>query len=221
MMFGAGFDHAILFTSDIRDYRPLTVRVFQEVKQAAPEALFDDKFFSPPAALTFNPVATVNGVVEQAETEGWPFDISFQAMGAVALGLLASQILELLLRGGVWWAPLAILVLIGLEWIIGALYLYALAELLPGQIEFRAAALLYPMVQLPRALLGVPIAMLMAAGLGFLAAIAGLLAVLWSVLLTALVVQRIYRLESILPAVPGGILQAVFQFIILAIALTG
>jgi len=185
-----------------------------------PGALFDDSFFSPPAAVVLDPVNTVDGLVTQVESEGWPFDLSFQAMGAVALGLLVSQLLELLLRGGAWWAPLAIIALTGLEWVIGALYLYALAELLPGEIEFRAAALTYPMTQIPRALLAVPIAMLMGAGLGFLAAILGLLAVLWSVMLTALLAQRIYRLQSILPAVPGSILQAVFQFIVLAIAIT-
>jgi hypothetical protein len=221
MMSGAGYDPGVLFTSDIRDFRPLMLRVYEDVKKVAPGALFDDAFFSPPAALALNPVETVDGLVQQAETDGWPFDLSFQAMGAVALGLIVSQLLELLLRGGAWWSPFAIILLIALEWLIGALYLYALGELLPGEFEFRAAGLIYPMVQLPRALLGLPIAMLMAAGLGFLAAILGLLAVLWSVLLTALLVQRIYRLESILPAVPGGLFQAVFQFIILAIALTG
>ncbi|MBN1660714.1 MAG: hypothetical protein JXA93_20120 [Anaerolineae bacterium] len=221
MMFGAGYDPAVLFTSDIRDFRPLVLRIYEEVKKVAPGTLFDDTFFSPPAALALDPVETVDGLVQQVEAEGWPFDLSFQAMGAVALGLIVSQLLELLLRGGAWWSPLAIILLIALEWIIGALYLYALGELLPGEFEFRAAGLIYPMVQIPRALLGVPIALLMSAGLGFLAALLGLLAVLWSVMLTALLVQRIYRLKSILPAVPGGVLQAVFQFIVLAIALTG
>jgi len=45
----------------------------------------------------------------------------------------------------------------------------------------------------------------------------GLASVLWAVLLTTLLVQRLYRLKSMLPAVPGALLQTFFQFLILAI----
>jgi len=52
------------------------------------------------------------------------------------------------------------------------------------------------------------------------AVVVGLAAVLWAVILTVLLVQRLYRLDSVLPAAIGGVLQAVFQFIVLAIAFT-
>jgi hypothetical protein len=60
-------------------------------------------------------------------------------------------------------------------------------------------------------------AMLVAAGAHFVAAILGLLGVLWAVLLTALLVQRLYNLKSLLPALVGGAFQALYQFIVLAI----
>ena len=59
--------------------------------------------------------------------------------------------------------------------------------------------------------------MLAGAGLGFPAAAVGLASVLWAVLLTTLLVQRLYRLKSMLPAVPGALLQTFYQFLILAI----
>jgi hypothetical protein len=139
-------------------------------------------------------------------------------MAGVAGGLVLVQVLILMLVGGTWWKPLALVGLCALEWGIGALYLYALAEVFPGQLELREGALLYPLAQIPRALLAVPMAMIVAAGVPFLAAMLGLAGVLWAVVLTALLVQQIYRLESILPAMIGGALQALFQFIILAIA---
>jgi len=59
--------------------------------------------------------------------------------------------------------------------------------------------------------------MLAGAGLGFLAAAVGLSGVLWAVVLTAFLVQRLYHLKSMLPAVPGALLQTLYQFLILAI----
>ena len=97
----------------------------------------------------------------------------------------------------------------------------ALAEFFPTFIEFRQAALLYPPPQIPRALMALPMAMLVAAGLPFLAAMLGLVSVVWAVILTALLVQQMYRLESILPAMIGGACQALFQFLILAIVFAG
>jgi hypothetical protein len=44
--------------------------------------------------------------------------------------------------------------------------------------------------------------------------------VIWAVILTSLLVQKIYRLESILPAMLGGTVQALYQFMILALAVT-
>jgi len=70
--------------------------------------------------------------------------------------------------------------------------------------------------QIPRALLALPMAMLVAAGLPFLAAMVGLVGVVWAVILTALLVQEIYSLKSILPTAVGGTLQALFQFLVLA-----
>jgi len=163
---------------------------------------------------------TLAGLADQAREEGWPLDLSLQAMLAVPGGLILVQLLILLLRGGAWWKPLAIAGLSGVEWLAGALYLYALAELLPGSTDFREGALLYPMPQIPRGLLAVPMAMLISAGLTFLAVVIGLAAVLWAVILTVLLVQKMYRLDSVLPAAIGGVLQAVFQFIVLAIAFT-
>jgi hypothetical protein len=125
--------------------------------------------------------------------------------------------LILILQGGVWWKPLAIVVLGAVEWTVGAIYLYALAEVFPANVEFRQAALLYPLSQIPRALLAVPMAMFVGAGVPFLAAIIGMAGILWAVTLTALLVQQMYRLQSILPALAGGALQALLQFLVLAV----
>lgn len=220
-LLGAGWAPGLFFTSAIRDFKPLMLRLYQEVHAASPDALFDDQFLSPSAALVVEPVPTLAGLADQAREEGWPMDLSLQAMLAVPGGLILVQLLILILRGGAWWKPLAILGLGGVEWLTGALYLYALAELLPGSTDFREGALLYPMPQIPRALMAVPMAMLVSAGLFFPAAALGLGGVLWAVTLTALLVQQLYRLPSVLPAMLGGALQAVFQFLILAIVFSG
>jgi hypothetical protein len=214
---GAGFQPGVLFTSAIRDFKPLMLRLYQEVRKASPDARFDDEFSSPSAALVLEPVPTLALLVEQAREEGWPLSISAQVMAAVPAGLVLVQGLILILEGGAWWKPLAIVALCALEWLFGALYLYAMAEIFSGSIEFGQAALLYPPSQIPRALLAVPMAMLVAAGVPFLAAMLGLVGVLWAVTLTALLVQQIYRLKSILPAMVGGVFQALFQFLVLAI----
>ncbi len=214
---GGGWAPGLFFTSAIRDFRPLMLRLYHEVHQAAPQALFDDQFLSPSAALVVEPVPTLADLADQARGEGWPLDLSLQAMAAVPGGLILVQLLLLLLRGGAWWKPLAIAGLSGLEWIMGGLYLYALAELLPGSTEFREGILLYPMPQIPRALLALPMAMLVSAGLFFPAALLGLGGLLWAVTLTALLVQQMYRLPSVLPTTVGATLQALFQFLILAI----
>ncbi len=60
-------------------------------------------------------------------------------------------------------------------------------------------------------------AMLVAAGAPFLAAMVGLVSVLWAVILTAFLVRHMFRLRSILPAVIGGVFQALFQFLVLAL----
>jgi hypothetical protein len=156
-------------------------------------------------------------LVEQAQGEGWPMSVSAQAMAAVPAGLVLVELLVLILYGGHWWEPLAIVTLCGFEWLIGTFYLYALAEFFPGEIEFQEAALLYPLPQIPRALLAVPMAMLVAAGAPFLAAMVGLVSVLWAVILTAFLVRHMFRLRSILPAVIGGVFQALFQFLVLAL----
>jgi hypothetical protein len=214
---GAGFDPGLVFSSAIRDFKPLMLRLYQEVSQAVPEALFDDKYASPSALLIVEPKETLATLVEDARDEGWPMVISAQVMGAVTAGLVIMQILFLILQGDFWWKSLAIIALCGLEWLIGALYLLALAEFFPAFVEFRETALLYPLPQIPRAVLAVPMAMLVAAGVPFLAAMLGLAGVLWAVILTALLVQQLYNLESILPAVIGVPFQALFQFIVLAI----
>jgi hypothetical protein len=214
---GAGFDPGLVFSSAIRDFKPLMLRLYQEVSQAVPEALFDDKFASPSALLVVEPTGTLLTLVEDARDEGWPMVISAQVMGAVTAGLVVMQILILILQGDFWWKSLAIIALCGLEWLIGTLYLLALAEFFPALVEFREAALLYPLPQIPRAVLAVPMAMLIAAGVPFLAAMLGLVGVLWAVILTALLVQQLYHLKSILPAVIGVPFQALFQFIVLAI----
>lgn len=214
---GAGFEPGVLFASDIRDFKPLILRLYQEVKKASPQALFDDEFVSPSALLVLEPIPTMDTLVEQAHGEGWPMGVSAQAMAAVPAGLVLVEILILILQGGIWWEPLAIIALCEFEWLIGTFYLYALAEFFPGHIEFREAALLYPLPQIPRALLTLPMVMLVAAGVPFLAAMIGLAGVLWSVILTAFLVRRIFHLRSILPAVIGGAFQALFQFLVLAL----
>lgn len=220
-LLGAGWAPGLFFTSAIRDFKPLMLRLYQEVHAASPDVLFDDQFLSPSAALVVEPMPTLAGLADQAREEGWPLDLSLQAMLAVPGGLILVQLLILLLRGGAWWKPLAIAGLSGVEWLAGALYLYALAELLPGSTDFREGALLYPMPQIPRGLLAVPMAMFVSAGLFFPAAVLGLAGVLWAVTLTALLVQQLYRLPSVLPAMLGGALQALFQFLILAIVFSG
>ena len=214
---GAGFAPGVLFSSDIRDFKPLILRVYQEVKSASPEAIFDDEFASPSALIVQEPAPTLDLLVEQAQGEGWPMGVSAQAMAAVPAGLVLSAVLVLILHGGNWWEPLAVIALCEFEWLIGTFYLYALAEFLPGETEFQEAALLYPLPQIPRALLAVPMAMLVAAGAPFLAAMIGLAGVLWAVILTAFLVRRLFRLRSILPAVIGGVFQALFQFLVLAL----
>lgn len=214
---GAGSTPGIFFTSALRDFKPLMRRLYNEVTQANPEALFDNEFFSLPARVMAEPTRTLGDLVEQAREEGWPLDISAQAMGAVAIGLVLVQLLMLLLLGGAWWKPLVIIALVAAEWGIGAFYLFALAEFFPAHVEFREGALLYPLAQVPRALLSLPIAMLVVAGVPFLAAMLGFVSVLWAVTLTALLVQQMYRLDSLLPAMAGGAIQALFQFLMLAI----
>lgn len=218
---GAGYDPGILFTSDIRDFKPLMRRLYEEVHRAAPDTLFDDEFLSPSAALILEPGPTLATLVAQARDEGWPLSIAAQVMGAVPVGLVLVQLLILALKGGAWWKPLAIIGLCEFEWLIGALYLYALAEVFPGALELEQAALLYPVPQIPRALLAVPMAMLVAAGAPFLAGVLGLAGVLWAVTLTALLVQRVYRLDSLLPAMVGGAFQALFLFLEVALVFSG
>lgn len=218
---GAGFEPGLLFTSAIRDFKPLMRRLYQEVTRAVPEALFDDEFQSPSAVLLLEPTPTLAGLVDQAREDGWPLSISAQVMAAVAAGLVVVQLLIWILAGVVWWKPLAIVFLCGMEWLVGAFYLYALAEIFPAFVEFREAALLYPAPQIPRALLSVPMALFAAAGVPFLAAMLGLVGVLWAVTLTALLVQQIYRLESVLLSLVGGAFQALFQFVVLAIVFGG
>jgi hypothetical protein len=220
-LLGGGWAPGLVFASTIRDFRPLVMHLYQEVRRAAPNALFDHQFLSPSAALVTDPVPTLAGLADQAREEGWPFELSLQVMAAVPASLIVVQLLLLLLRGGAWWKPLAIAGLCGLEWGAGALYLYALAELLPGSTGFREGALLYPMPQIPRALLAALMVMLVSAGLVFPAALVGLAGVLWAVILTALLVQQMYRLPSLLPAMIGGVLQAFVQFLILAIVFAG
>jgi hypothetical protein len=214
---GAGFAPGVLFASDVRDFKPLMLRLYQEVSSASPEALFDNEFASPSALIVQEPSPTLDMLVEQAQGEGWPMSVSAQAMAAVPAGLVLVELLILVLYGGHWWEPVAIVALCGFEWLIGTFYLYALAEFFPGEIEFEEAALLYPLPQIPRALLAVPMAMLVAAGAPFLAAMVGLVSVIWAVILTAFLVRRMFRLRSILPAVIGGVFQALFQFLVLAL----
>jgi len=214
---GAGFAPGLLLTSAIRDFEPLMTRLYREVKEAVPDALFDDGFMSPSALLVLEPTPTLVNLVAQARDERWPVSFSAQAMAAVPAGLILIQLLLLILEKGVWWELIAVAFLCSMEWLIGTFYLYALAEFFSGAIDFDEAALLYPLPQIPRALLAIPMAILVAAGAPFLAAMLGLVSVLWAVILTALLVQQMYHLKSILPAVIGGAVQALFQFLILII----
>lgn len=220
-MLGGGWAPGLLFASTIRDFRPLVMHLYQEVRRASPNALFDHQFLSPSTALVTEPVPALAGLADQARDEGWPFDLSLQAMAAVPASLIVVQLLLLLLQGGAWWKPLAIAGLCGLEWGAGALYLYGLSEFLPGSTAFREGLLLYPLPQIPRALMAVPMIMLVSAGLVFPAALLGLAGVLWAVILTVLLVQQMYRLPSLLPALIGGVLQALLQFLILAVIFGG
>jgi hypothetical protein len=217
---GAGTEPGLLFTSAIRDFEPLLTRVREEVSAANPNVLLDDEFFSLPARLVLEPVPTLAALAEQTRDEGWPVSISAQAMGAVSLGLVIVQLIMLGLDGGVWWQPLIILAAGAAEWAAGAVYIYALAAFLPGAVDLRQGMLLYPIAQVPRALLGLVTIMMLAAGLLWLAAMAALISVLWAVLLTALLVQQLYRLPSILPALPGAAIQALFQFMLLVLIFT-
>lgn len=217
---GGGFAPGLFFTSDIREFAPLMSRTYQEMKESEPEVIFDDEFFALPGRMVLEPTLTLEGLVIQARDEGWPVGLSGQAMAAVVGGLVFSQLLILILFGGAWWKLPAIVGLCALEWVSGALYLYGLTEVFPAHFEFRDGILLYPMAQIPRALLSLPTAMFVAAGLPFVGAMVGLAGVLWAVILTVFLVQQMYHLKSIMPAMIGAMLQALFQFIILAIALT-
>lgn len=219
MCLGAGFEPGLLFTTDIRDFKPFMRRLYDEVHGAAPEALFDPEFFSLPARMVTEPVPTLEILVGQARDEGWPLSLSAQAMGAVAAGLVLVQLLVLLLFGGDWWKPILIVALCQVEWLIGAFYLFALAEFFPVHIELEESAMLYPMAQVPRALLAVPMVMLVAAGVPLAAGILGMVGVVWAVVLTAFLVQQVYHLETLLLALVGGAFQVMFQFIILGLAL--
>ena len=220
---GAGFKPGILFTSAIHDFEPTLSRLRQEVAEAAPEAVRDDQFFSLPARLVFEPGPTLNGLVEQSRDEAPALASLAQparVMAAVTAGLLLVLLLLLVLKGGAWWKPVAIVGLGAIEWAAGALYFYAAGAFLPGEVELYQGARLYPYAQIPRALLAVPMAMLVAGGLHFLATAIGLAAILWAVMLTAVLVQQAYRLPSILPAMAGAALQALAQFVLLAIVFT-
>ena len=217
---GGGFSPGLFFTSDIHEFAPLIGRIYRETSQAVPDVIFDDEFFALPARIALEPNPSLEGLVAQARDEAWPVGLSAQAMAAVAGGLLFSQVLILILFGGAWWKLPAILGLCGLEWMIGALYLFGLTEVFPAHYEFQDGLLLYPMAQIPRALLSLPMAMFVAASLPFVGAMIGLAGVLWAVTLTIFLVQQMYHFKSIMPAMVGAMLQAIFQFIILAIALT-
>ena len=220
---GAGLKPGILFTSAIRDFEPLVDRLRQEVALAAPEAVLDDQFFSLPARLVFEPAPTLDGLVGQSRDEDWAMANLAQparVMAAVTAGLLLIQVLMLILKGGAWWKPVALVGLGAVEWAAGALYFYALGAFLPGEVELYQGARLYPYAQIPRALLALPMAMLVAAGLPFLASMVGLAAIVWAVILTAVLVQQVYRLPSILPAMAGAALQALALFVLLVLVFT-
>jgi hypothetical protein len=220
---GAGLQRGVLFTSAIRDFEPLLRRLRQEVALAAPQAVLDDQFFSLPARLILEPVPTLDGLVGRSRDEDWALANlaqSARAMAAVTAGLLLVQLLIMALEGGAWWKPVALVGLGAVEWVAGALYVYALGAFLPGEVELHQGARLYPFAQLPRALLALPMAMLVVVGLPFLASMVGLAAIVWAVILTAVLVQQVYRLPSILPAMAGAAIQALAQFIVLALVFT-
>lgn len=221
LLLGAGAAPGILLTSAIRDFMPLMERLYLEVKTAVAEPVFDDDFYSLPSALVLDAPSALDSLADQVREDGWPLSLSAQAMAAVPAGLIVVQLLVLLLRGGAWWKPLALAGLCGLEWVMGALYLYAVAEFFQGSVELRETGRLYPLAQVPRALLALPMAMLVTAGLSFLAAAVGLASVVWAVILTTLLVQRLYHLKSMLPALPGALLQTLYQFLVLAIVFSG
>ena len=221
MCMGAGFAPGLLFTSDLTEFSPLLERMYREIQKASPDTLIDDEFFALPAKMILEPTPTLADLVDQARGEGWPLYLSAQAMMAVVGGLVLAQLLMLVLVGASWWKPLMVIGLSALEWIIGALYIYALTEIFPAQIEFREAGLLYPLPQIPRALMAIPMTMLIAAGVPFLGAMLGLAGILWSVLLTILLVQQVYHLKSILPAAIGGAIQVLYLFLVLAIVFSG
>jgi Bacterial PH domain len=215
---GAGFRPGILFTSAIRDFEPLVSRLRQEVTQATPEAVLDDRFFSLPARLASEPAPTLDGLAEQSRQGDWALSTLAQpakAMVSVTVGLLVVLLLLLAYRGGAWWKPIALVGLGAIEWAGGALYFYALGAFMPGEVELHQGAFLYPFPQIPRALLALPMAMLVVAGLPFLATVVGLAAIVWAVVLTALLLQQVYRLPSILPAMAGAALQALAQCVVL------
>ena len=68
---GAGFKPGILFTLAIRDFEPLLGRLRQEVALAAPQAVFDEQFFSLPARLVFEPAPTLDGLACWSRDEDW------------------------------------------------------------------------------------------------------------------------------------------------------
>jgi hypothetical protein len=218
---GAGTQPGLIIASAMRDFRPLMGRLYREVQGGVPDAVFDEEFFSPPASLVLEPRVILGDVVHEAHSEGWPLAISARIMAAVPFGLVVVQLLILLLKGGAWWGPVVIFGLCELEWLLGTLYLFALAELVSTEVGFRETALLYPLSQIPRALLAVPMAMLVAAGLPFLAALTGMLAIVWAVTLTVLLVRQMYPQGSILPAAIGAAAQALFQFVILTLVFGG
>jgi len=159
---GAGFKPGILFTSAIRDFEPLVDRLRQEVALAAPRRCSTTSSFPcRPTGLragahhrrTGQPVTRRRlGAVHSGPTR--------RAMAAVTAGLLLVLLLLLALRGGAWWKPVLLIGLGAIEWAAGALYFYALGALLPGEVELRQGARLYPFPQIPRALLALPMAML-------------------------------------------------------------
>jgi hypothetical protein len=173
--------------------------------------------------LVFEPVPTIDGLAGQSRDDDWALAKLAQparVMAAVTAGLFLILLLSLALKGGAWWKPLLLVALGAIEWAAGALYFYALGAFLPGEVELHQGARLYPYPQIPRVLLALPMAMLVAAGLPFPASMIGLAAIVWSVILTALLLQQVYRLPTILPAMAGAALQAFAQFIVLVFVFT-
>ncbi len=110
---------------------------------------------------------------------------------------------------------LALLLAGAAEWAAGAIYLYALAAIFPGEVGLHQSGLIYPIAQIPRALLAILMFALVAAGLPALAVIVGIVSVIWAVGLTSLLAQQVYRLPTLLPALAGATIQAAFQFMLL------